>query len=96
MAYRVIRGHPRDRYETRRGPGVHGGGVHRGPPGPLVVRHLVHHLDAATRRTEDDLHDALASALSFPGYYGRNLNALNDVLGDVAEYAYGSDPDTTG
>ena len=57
---------------------------------------LVHALDAGTCRTTDDLHGVLAAGLSFPGYYGRNLDALNDVLSDVAEYAYGSDAATTG
>ena len=33
--------------------------------------------------TGEAMHSALASALKFPDYYGRNLNALNDVLGDV-------------
>ncbi|WP_348787442.1 barstar family protein [Leifsonia sp. NPDC080035] len=35
------------------------------------------------------LHDDVAAGLDFPGYYGRNLDALNDCLGDVAELAYG-------
>ncbi|MFE3291031.1 barstar family protein [Rhodococcus sp. NPDC059234] len=34
--------------------------------------------------------------MSFPAYYGRNPSAFNDVLGDVAQFAYGSDPDGTG
>jgi hypothetical protein len=29
-------------------------------------------------------------------YYGRNLDALNDCLRDVATFDYGSDPDSTG
>lgn len=29
------------------------------------------------------MHDALRSALSFPYYYGRNLDALNDCLADI-------------
>lgn len=33
--------------------------------------------------TGEDMHSALASALKFPDHYGRNLDALNDVLGDV-------------
>ncbi|MGY0231602.1 barstar family protein [Longispora urticae] len=43
-----------------------------------------------------DMHAALAAALDFPAYYGRNLDALNDVLWDVAAYGYGSDPAATG
>ena len=58
--------------------------------------YLVCRIDAAGWRTAADLHAGLADALSFPDYYGRNLDALSDVLGDVAEYEYGSDPNTTG
>lgn len=36
--------------------------------------------------TEQDMHRAFAAALHFPGYYGHNLDALNDCLGDVACY----------
>jgi RNAse (barnase) inhibitor barstar len=32
---------------------------------------------------EDDLHEAFAIQLKFPAYYGRNLDALNDCLGDL-------------
>jgi hypothetical protein len=42
------------------------------------------HLDASKWRAESDMHADLASALDFPAYYGRNLDALNDCLGDVA------------
>ena len=58
--------------------------------------YLVHELDAASWRSTGQLHDALTSALSLPGHYGRNLDALLDMLRDVAEYVYGSDPSTTG
>lgn len=30
-------------------------------------------------------HDALVEAFGFPAYYGRNLDALNDCLGDIGE-----------
>jgi len=30
-----------------------------------------------------EMHEALSSQLEFPGYYGRNLNALNDCLSDI-------------
>ena len=30
-----------------------------------------------------EVHDYLASELGFPEYYGRNLDALHDCLGDV-------------
>ena len=33
----------------------------------------------------DELHDYLAKELSLPAYYGRNLDALADCLGDVSE-----------
>ena len=32
-------------------------------------------------------------ALSFPGYFGRNLAALNDCMSDVASGDYGWDGD---
>jgi hypothetical protein len=35
------------------------------------------------------MHADLASALDFPAYYGGNLDALNDCLGDVAVGDYG-------
>ncbi|WP_433327905.1 barstar family protein [Spirillospora sp. CA-294931] len=54
------------------------------------------HLDALTWTTEQDLHQAFASALDFPAYYGHNLDALHDCLGDVAAYAYGTTPQATG
>ena len=46
-------------------------------------------LDAEAWRGIDDFHDAISGALAFPDYYGRNLDALSDCLGDVAEQAYG-------
>ncbi|HRF79021.1 MAG TPA: barstar family protein [Flavobacteriales bacterium] len=33
--------------------------------------------------TEQTAHEALAKGLGFPDYYGRNLNAFNDCLGDM-------------
>lgn len=30
-----------------------------------------------------EMHDALSSELEFPRYYGRNLAALNDCIGDI-------------
>ena len=32
---------------------------------------------------EDEMHEALSCGLEFPGYYGRNLNALNDCISDI-------------
>ncbi|KJY19874.1 barnase inhibitor [Streptomyces sp. NRRL S-104] len=36
--------------------------------------------------TEEDMHRSVAAALQFPDYYGHNLDALHDCLGDVACY----------
>lgn len=44
------------------------------------------HLAAGKWTTEQDMHRAIAAALYFPEYYGNNLDALNDCLGDVACY----------
>ena len=40
-------------------------------------------LSAARWQSEKDVHDALAKALSFPDYYGRNLDALHDCLTEL-------------
>jgi len=32
-----------------------------------------------------DIHELLAKELNFPEYYGMNLDALHDCLGDIAE-----------
>jgi hypothetical protein len=53
-------------------------------------------MDAVEWHTEDDMHDAFATALDFPDYYGRNLDALNDCLRDVDVFEYGATPGTTG
>jgi Barstar (barnase inhibitor) len=37
-------------------------------------------LDGAAITTWDDVHDALARGFGFPGFYGRNLDALIDCL----------------
>ena len=42
-------------------------------------------LDGETLRTVDEVYDALAAQLGFPAHFGRNLDALRDVLtGEVA------------
>ncbi|MFH8890507.1 barstar family protein [Streptomyces sp. NPDC017949] len=47
--------------------------------------------------TEQDMHRAVAAALEFPDYYGHNLGALNDCLGDVACHGgYGDAANGTG
>ncbi|MER5571782.1 barstar family protein [Streptomyces goshikiensis] len=43
-------------------------------------------LAAGQWSTEQAMHRAIAAALQFPDYYGHNLDALNDCLGDVACY----------
>lgn len=52
--------------------------------------------DAAEWTDPQAMHRALASLLDFPGYYGNNLDALNDCLSDVAYGAYGMDASATG
>ncbi|WP_203863650.1 barstar family protein [Planobispora rosea] len=52
--------------------------------------------DASGWMTEDDLHRDFAQALDFPAYYGRNLDALNDCLDDVASGDYGVSSEATG
>ena len=39
--------------------------------------------DCSRWQTEQVMHEELASRLEFPKYYGKNLDALNDCLGDV-------------
>ncbi|HEY5858291.1 MAG TPA: barstar family protein, partial [Aldersonia sp.] len=58
--------------------------------------YLVHRIDAHGWVTVADMHTAFAQTLSFPAYYGRNLDAFNDVLSDVARFDYGSDPNSAG
>jgi hypothetical protein len=53
-------------------------------------------VDASGWATEDDLHRGLAVALNFPDDYGQNLDALNDCLGDVVSYSYGTSAEATG
>ncbi|MFF3174693.1 barstar family protein [Streptomyces sp. NPDC057900] len=55
------------------------------------------HLAAGEWTHERDMHRAFAAALRFPDYYGHNLDALNDCLGDVACYGpYDDSPEGTG
>jgi hypothetical protein len=56
----------------------------------------VHRLDGGDWADERAVHAALAGALDFPEYYGHNLDALNDVLTDVAWFERGADPADTG
>jgi len=60
------------------------------------LRYLVHRIDAHAWVTVGDMHTAFAQVMSFPAYYGRNLDAFDDVLSDVARFDYGSDPNSVG
>jgi hypothetical protein len=52
--------------------------------------------DASGWAKQADFHRDVKAALDFPDYYGHNLNAFNDCLGDVAGYQYGADRGATG
>ncbi|HZZ51096.1 MAG TPA: barstar family protein [Pseudonocardia sp.] len=58
--------------------------------------YLVRRADAGSWSAKSDVHGGLADALSFPEYYGANLDAFIDALRDVADYSCGADPATTG
>ena len=53
-------------------------------------------VSAGSWQSPADLHRDIAQALDFPGYYGKNLDALNDCLSDVALGDYGLDRRATG
>lgn len=40
-------------------------------------------IDFSNATTRSDIHDILATALSLPEYYGRNLDALYDCLSEM-------------
>ena len=40
-------------------------------------------IDCAKLKTAAEIHAAIAKQLHFPDYYGANLDALRDCLGDV-------------
>ena len=61
-----------------------------------ALGHDVVEVDATAWTTEQDLHRDMAAALSFPSYYGNNLNALNDCLSDVGSGDYGISAAATG
>jgi hypothetical protein len=45
---------------------------------------MEHPMDGSRIRGKDDFYDAVAAALSFPDWFGRNLDALHDCLGDLS------------
>ncbi|MFD6263043.1 barstar family protein, partial [Micromonospora chalcea] len=56
----------------------------------------VTHLNASGWTTEEAMHRDVAAVLAFPGYYGHNLDALNDCMRDVVRQEYGWPPEATG
>ena len=42
-------------------------------------------IDCSTIETKADFHAAMASALAFPDYYGKNLDALYDCLTEIGQ-----------
>jgi hypothetical protein len=46
-------------------------------------KYRIHRLDCASWISENVMHESLQAALSFPDYYGKNFNALDDVLPDL-------------
>ncbi len=53
-------------------------------------------LDAGAWREAMQMHIAFATALQFPSHFGRNLDALDDCMSDVAVANYGWDGTETG
>lgn len=51
---------------------------------PLPPRTVIRLSRGSAMRTRDELFSELASSLSFPAYFGRNWNALKDLLTDHA------------
>ena len=52
--------------------------------------------DAASWGSVADMFDDVAAGLEFPDYFGRNLDALNDCMRDVASGEYGWRADAAG
>ena len=46
-------------------------------------RYVIHEFHGRRWRGEGDFHADVAKTLEFPAYYGRNLDAFNDCMGDV-------------
>ncbi|MFZ2593789.1 MAG: barstar family protein [Minisyncoccia bacterium] len=47
------------------------------------MKKLVLTIDCAKTKTATSIHQSIASQLSFPTYYGHNLDALHDCLSDT-------------
>jgi RNAse (barnase) inhibitor barstar len=83
---------------------LRGGGLalYRAPSVLAEAEHEVADLGYALIRfvaigwDESALHEAFATGLGFPDYYGRNMNALADCLYDVAHGDYGWTTAATG
>jgi RNAse (barnase) inhibitor barstar len=52
--------------------------------------------DAGSWHSPSEMFDDVAQRLGFPDYFGRNLNAFNDCMRDVASGDYGWRHDATG
>ena len=46
--------------------------------------YLIHHFDVTDWNDLTKMHGEFQSKLAFPSYYGKNLDALNDCLSDIA------------
>ena len=45
---------------------------------------MEHVIDGTVIHSRDDFYDAVTAALSFPDWFGRNLDALHDSLHDLS------------
>lgn len=48
-----------------------------------MKKNITLHIDCAKTKTPAQVHAAIAHQLHFPDYYGANLDALQDCLGDT-------------
>lgn len=46
-------------------------------------RYRIRRVDCASWVSESAMHESLQTVLSFPDYYGKNLDALSDVMPDI-------------
>ncbi|MEI8084324.1 MAG: barstar family protein [Actinomycetes bacterium] len=58
--------------------------------------YLVVWIDTSGWRDDADMHRDFADGMEFPKHYDESFDGLNDCLGDVVAYEYGSDPEATG